>query len=213
MGSDKNPAILFAAATAFCVGACSGLLLTQLKIPKEQRLTWTYPPKNHDVIDSVSKPFPAPRRYGSVIRLREGHYERYRFLHDDVWQPVLDIMTQANIRNFVIYYHKESGILFQHFEWIGHWKTECNNPHQEDELFQRDMTLIANDPMTKEWWKECEPCQEPFAHWPPGARMPSEGNTTDSWWAACECVTHCGHWPMAYTKEQRDTDFVKMLSL
>jgi L-rhamnose mutarotase len=169
--------------------------------------------KGDPLVDSVPLPLPpAPRRYGSVIRLRPEQYQRYRELHDHVWDGVLQVMTQANIRNFVIYYHVETGILFQHFEWIGHWKTACRNKQEETDLFQRDMQIIAGDPITRDWWKECEPCQEPFSRSavPPSARTGSDDKDAPSWWSSCECVAYCGHWPMSYSLETRDPDFVTL---
>ena len=189
--------------------------------------------------NNVSESKPAPRRYGGVIRLRPDQYRRYRELHDNCWEEVLDRMYQSNIRNFVIYYHAESSTLFQSFEWIGHWQTTTNNKNNNDnnnnsimipenELFQRDMQAIADDPMTRLWWKECEPCQQPFAQWSTRTSstttttkrttseskisiLPSEGGTGD-WWAPLECVCHTGYWPTSYSKQKRDPDFVKLTS-
>jgi len=36
--------------------------------------------------------------------------------------------------------------------------------YQESELFQRDLQAIAQDLVTCQWWKECEPCQDPFGN-------------------------------------------------
>ena len=59
------------------------------------------------------------------------------------------------------------------------------------------MAAIGKDPVTKEWWKECEPCQESL-EWtgPP----PSEGGQGGSWWAPMEEVFHNGH-PATQYKE------------
>lgn len=128
-------------------------------------------------------------------------------LHDRVWPQVLERMSHSNIRNFVIYYHEETETLFQHFEWIGNWKTR--SLEEEEELFQSDMNAIANDPMVREWWRECEPCQVPFSQWLESDKLLSEGGTGD-WWSPLECVTHCGHWPVGYTHKLRDPDFVTL---
>jgi L-rhamnose mutarotase len=117
-------------------------------------------------------------------------------------------MYQSNIRNFTIYYHKETSTLFQHFEWIGH----LEHPEQDEKaVFQNDMDAIAADPVTREWWRECEPCQEPFSQWKAWSKRnpPSEGGAGE-WWAPLECVTHCGHWPLAYSSQRRDPDFVPL---
>lgn len=151
---------------------------------------------------------PAPRRFGGAIKLRPEKYQRYRELHDNVWKAILDRMYQSNIRNFTIYYHKETNTLFQHFEWVGHWK---NPQDDEAKIFGQDMDAIAADPVTREWWIECEPCQEPFSQWKSGFKPPSAGGAGE-WWAPLECVTHCGHWPLAYSSQQRDPDFLPLSS-
>lgn len=52
------------------------------------------------------------------------------------------------------------------------------------------MAAIGSDPVTREWWKICEPCQESL-DWtgPP----PSEGGQGGNWWAPIEEVFHDGH--------------------
>lgn len=157
---------------------------------------------------------PAPRRCGGAIKLVPEAYKRYRELHDNVWPQVLQRMYESNIRNFTIYYHKETSTLFQSFEWTGHWtaSTRTDEPltkEQEQELFDRDMAAIANDPITRKWWVECEPCQEPFGQWKSGSLPLSQGGSGD-WWGPLECVCHCGYWPTAYSNESHDPDFVKL---
>ena len=98
--------------------------------------------------------------------------------------------------------------MFQHFEWIGHWKHPHDvSPEQEEALFQADMNQIAQDPATKVWWAECEPCQKPFAQWPITCRPPSQQRSDEAiqgdWWAPMECLNHCGHWPTEYASELR----------
>jgi L-rhamnose mutarotase len=165
---------------------------------------------NHNLNESL----PAPRRIGAAIKLKREQYRRYRELHDNVWDAVLERMYQSNIRNFVIYYHEETSTMFQSFDWIGHWKTSGGHAlshEKEQRLFESDMAAVANDPVTRQWWNECEPCQQPFAQWKAGSTPPSQGGTGD-WWAPMECLCHTGHWPTAYSQKRRDPDFVKLLS-
>jgi L-rhamnose mutarotase len=218
------------AALIFGVGVVAGALGVSLVKRLLERSA-------RDDVDNVSKARgvrvenreeaqPAARRYGAAIRLKPGMYRRYRELHDAVWPEVLDRMAESNIRNFVIYYHAETSTLFQHFEWVGHWNHAARERgggsdrpassapltiEEEQRRFERDMQAIANDPITRQWWKECEPCQEPFSQWPTGATLLSEGGS-GPWWAPLECVAHCGYWPVAYTGQQRDPDFVPLSS-
>lgn len=156
----------------------------------------------------------APRRFGGAIRLKRERYRRYRELHDAVWPQVLQRMHESNIRNFSIYYHSETGTMFQTFEWVGHLRYyqeygRMVDKNEEKKLFDTDMEDIANDEVTRRWWKECESCQDPFSQWKPGSRLLSDGGGGD-WWAPLECVNHCGYWPVGYSKTSQDPDFVKL---
>ena len=182
-------------------------------------LQWQFRRRQVDNKDTsnIDEQMPAPRRYGGAIQLSPEKYQRYRELHDNVWDPVLERMYESNIRNFVIYYHKETSTLYQSFEWIGHWKHRDAGDVDEASLFQKDMAAIANDPITRSWWQECEPCQIPFAQWPLNAKPPSQQQqdgaaaaANGDWWAPLECVCHTGHWPTAYSAQRRDPDFVKL---
>lgn len=159
---------------------------------------------------------PAPRRFGGTIRLRQGQYRRYRELHDNVWRPVLQRMYESNMRNFTIYYHEETSTLFFYFEWIGHWKKKPRadfSSEEERRWFNQDMEAVNADPVTRQWWAECEPCQRPFSQWLDRERNrpPSQGGTEgQDWWAQMECVAHCGYWPTTYSDQMTDPDFVKL---
>jgi hypothetical protein len=81
------------------------------------------------------------------------------------------------------------------------------------------MDDIFYDPTTRLWWKECEPCQESFhdeTYWKiqnnvehdPHQLFPSDGKK-GPWWTPLECVSHCGYWPIQYSNELYDPDFMK----
>jgi L-rhamnose mutarotase len=190
----------------------------------------------NDQYDNGSRNWPAPRRFGAVIRLQPEAYARYRELHDHVWDAVLQRMYLSNMRNFVIYYHAETSTLYQHFEWTGHWQYYMDkwkkrkygefpfgiprlSQEQEDNIRSADMMKIVNDSMTRDWWKECEPCQEPFEAVRDHHCRPSQAGDDQSknkivhpWWSTMECVAHCGHWPVKYDEmTSRDPDFVKII--
>jgi L-rhamnose mutarotase len=203
---------------AFLIGI--GAILEQCRRKRRRDLLVE---DHEDCCNNLSELFPAPRRFGAAILLKREQYQRYRDLHDAVWDQVLERMYQSNIRNFAIYYHSETSTMFQSFEWIGHWKaiTDKGNcmksrkhttltAEEERVLLDRDMAAIANDPITRTWWKECEPCQQPFAQWDANNVLPSDGGTVGNWWAPMECLCHTGHWPTAYSRQRRDPDFVKL---
>ena len=104
------------------------------------------------------------KRYGSVIRLKPEKLDEYKVLHANVWPGVLKMIGECNIRNYSIFY--KDGMLFSYFEY-----------HGED--YAADMQKMAADPLTQEWWKLTDPCQEPFE-----TRQPGE------WWASMEEFFH-----------------------
>ncbi|HEX4246830.1 MAG TPA: L-rhamnose mutarotase [Pseudonocardia sp.] len=104
------------------------------------------------------------RRYGSVIRLRPEHEATYRELHAAVWPDVLAQIARSNIRNYTIFLR--DGLLFAYFEYTG---TDLD----------ADLTAMAADQRTQQWWKLTDPCQQAV----PSAE---EGQ----WWAPLEEVFH-----------------------
>jgi L-rhamnose mutarotase len=110
------------------------------------------------------------KRYGMVLRIREGKVDRYQELHAAVWPEVLRHIFEANIRNYSIFLRQlDDGrhYLFSYFEYVG-------------SDFAADMVQMAASPITQKWWSECEPCQDPLA-----SRAPGE------WWAGMAEVFHC----------------------
>ncbi|TNF46318.1 MAG: L-rhamnose mutarotase [Bacteroidetes bacterium] len=104
------------------------------------------------------------KRFGQIIGVDPGSFERYREYHADVWPEVLKTITECNIRNYSIF-HKD-GLLFAYFEYIG-------------EDFAADMARMAADPATQKWWAIMEPMQRPV-----------ENRKEGEWWANMEEVFH-----------------------
>jgi L-rhamnose mutarotase len=93
----------------------------------------------------------SPRRCAAVIGLRPEMEARYRELHADVWQGVLDRLEASNVRNYSIFVGTigEQRCLFAYYEYDG---TD----------FEADMQRISEDPETRRWWLETDPCQFPL---------------------------------------------------
>ena len=109
------------------------------------------------------------KRYGSVIGVRAEHLDEYKRLHAAVWPGVLKMIEQCHIENYSIYLRRlDNGkyYLFSYFEYTG-------------EDFKADMARMAADPTTQEWWRHCEPCQEPLPD-----------RAAGEWWADMEEVFH-----------------------
>ncbi len=100
------------------------------------------------------------KRYGNIIKLRPEKLEEYKKLHEAVWEGVLDRIRASHITNYSIFYR--DGLLFSYYEYVG-------TDHAAD------MTAIAADPITQQWWELTIPCQQPL-----------ETCQAGEWWASME---------------------------
>ena len=91
------------------------------------------------------------KRYGSVTGLKPEKLAYYKKLHANAWPAVLKKIKECNIINYSIYLQKiqNNYYLFSYFEYAG---TD----------FAADMEKMAADPVTRRWWKETDPCQQPL---------------------------------------------------
>lgn len=85
------------------------------------------------------------QRYGQVVKVRPEKYEEYKYLHDNIWPEIVDLIHGANVENFSIFYR--DGYLFKYFEYVG-------------DDFEADMAKLAANPKNKEWLTHTDPCQE-----------------------------------------------------
>ena len=65
-----------------------------------------------------------------------------------MWPSVIDRLRKSNIRNYSIHLIEIEGrkYLVSYLEYVGL-------------DYQADMDSIAEDPETRRWWKETDPCQ------------------------------------------------------
>ena len=117
------------------------------------------------------------QRFGNLIRLKPEYEERYIILHKYVFPGVLEQIKKSGIRNYSIYLR--DGILFAYFEYTG-------------SDFKADMDRMAQDPVTKEWWKLTDPMQEQL----------ESGNGKD-WWVTSEEVFHMDEITKPYQDAER----------
>lgn len=91
------------------------------------------------------------QRYAWVTGLKPEKAEYYRKLHANPWPSVSRQLRESNIRNFSIYERDIAGkkYLFTYLEYTG-------------KDFAADMKKMADDPETRRWWKETDPCQSPL---------------------------------------------------
>ncbi|MFZ5992823.1 MAG: L-rhamnose mutarotase [Deinococcota bacterium] len=101
-------------------------------------------------------------RIAMVIRVKPEKLEEYRRLHAEPWPGVLEALRRVGVRNYSIFHH--AGLLFGYLEFHG-------------ESWEEAQKQIAADPLTQEWWKLTDPCQDPLP-----TRQEGE------WWARMEPV-------------------------
>lgn len=92
-----------------------------------------------------------PTRHHSITGLKHEKADYYIRLHAETWPGVQKMIKAANIQNYSIALKEIEGklFLFSYFEYTG---TD----------FDGDMQKIADDPETRRWWKETDPCQIPL---------------------------------------------------
>jgi len=84
-------------------------------------------------------------RFGQRARLKPEKVEEYKSLHARVWPEVLKTITECNLQNYSIFILGSE--LFAYFEYTGG-------------DYEADMRKMADDPVTREWWRHTKPCFE-----------------------------------------------------
>lgn len=101
---------------------------------------------------------------GFVLKIKPEAIPEYKRLHRETWPEILEIISRANIRNYSIFLKEPENLLFAYWEY-----------HGTD--FRRDQAKLAQEPRMKDWWKLCDPMQEPL-----------ENRAEGEWWARMEQV-------------------------
>ena len=117
------------------------------------------------------------KRFGSLIKVKPEYEERYIILHKYTFPAVLKQIHDSNIRNYSIFLR--DGVLFSYFEYIG-------------KDFEEDMSHMAEDEATRDWWRLTDPMQEPF-----------ETRKKGEWWASLDEVLHFGEKQVPSYQAQR----------
>lgn len=104
------------------------------------------------------------KRYGMVLGVKPEKLEEYKRLHAAVWPEVLQGLRDIHIHNYTIFQKDE--LLFSYFEYHG---TDID----------ADFRRMNAEPIIKQWYAVCSPCQVPLA-----TRKAGE------WWAEMEDLFH-----------------------
>ena len=112
----------------------------------------------------MATPSSKPQRFGQIVRLKEKNLAEYTRLHDNIWPEILQLIRDANIRNYTIFFKDDT--LYAYFEYAG-------------SDIEGDWKKMVDSAKMKEWWAICCPLQEPVP-----TRAPGE------WWANMKEVWH-----------------------
>jgi L-rhamnose mutarotase len=104
------------------------------------------------------------KRHGLVLGVKPEKLEEYKRLHAAVWPEVLRLLTEAHVKNYSIF--QKDDRLFAYFEYDG-------------EDLEADFRRMNAQPVVKEWYAVCSPCQTPIETRKPG-----------DWWAQMDEVFH-----------------------
>lgn len=90
-------------------------------------------------------------RHAWITGLKPDKAAYYRKLHAKPWPAVNRQLKKCNVRNYSIYERQIGGktYLFSYLEYTGR-------------DFDADMKKMADDPETRRWWRETDPCQAPL---------------------------------------------------
>ncbi len=83
------------------------------------------------------------RRFGFISKIKPGMLNKYKELHDGIWDDVVKAAHMHNLRNYTIF-HKD-GLLFSYFEYVG---TD----------FEGDIKKKNILPAVKKWQQACGEC-------------------------------------------------------
>ena len=87
------------------------------------------------------------QRYALVVNVVPDRRDDYLRLHASVWPQVEATLRTCNFTNYTIFILEDT--LFAYYEYVG-------SDHEGD------LALIAQDPVTREWWTHTDPCQTAF---------------------------------------------------
>ena len=102
------------------------------------------------------------KRFGQIIGVSPGQFERYRTYKNAVWEEVLNALKAYNIKEYTIFCR--GGYLYAYFEYTGN-------------DFCADISKMASDQITAEWWKLLKPMQQPMVT-----------EKKEEWWTNMEII-------------------------
>lgn len=86
----------------------------------------------------------AVERHALIVGVVPAKREEYLALHRAVWPQVEQTLSDCNVTNYSIFVTGDT--LFAYYEYVG-----------EDHA--ADLARIGEDPVTRDWWTQTDPCQ------------------------------------------------------
>ncbi len=102
------------------------------------------------------------KRLGSVIGVRAERLAEYLALHANVPPGVCHVLSQANFRNYSLFYHRMPDGKFYLFRAVDYVGAD----------YAADMAALDKSPDFQTWKQICRPMQEPL-----------ENRAANEWWA------------------------------
>ena len=75
-------------------------------------------------------------KYAFKMHLNEGQLQEYKFRHENIWPELVDLLKQAGVSDYSIFFDEESHTLFGVL-----WRTEDHT-----------MDKLPLQPIMKKWW-------------------------------------------------------------
>lgn len=104
------------------------------------------------------------KRFGEMIMVKPEGREAYIRYHANPLPGVNDMIKACNIQNYSIFIRGD--MMFAYYEYVG-------------DNFEADMTRMAADPVTQEWWDLVKPLMQPL-----------QDKKENEFWSAMESVYH-----------------------
>ena len=79
------------------------------------------------------------KRIATITKHKRGMKDKYKKLHEEIWDDMVQAGHEANMRNFSIFWYED--YLFSYFEYIG-------------ENYEEDMSKKNALPVTQKWRAE-----------------------------------------------------------
>lgn len=103
------------------------------------------------------------KRFADIICVPPDKIQEYTKVHDEIWPHIEELMRNANIKNFTIFYR--DGYLFKYYEYCGTdyekdmKSLDMDEEHQRWIAYTKQFQIPVDTAESGEWWS---PMQEVY---------------------------------------------------